>query len=86
MDQQEMDLPEDIITMVDEDGNEEDFVVIDIVEIHGKQYALLAKAEEAEAEEANVLIMRLENETLVNIDDEEEFNHVVAHLEGHAHA
>lgn len=86
MDQQEMDLPEDIITMVDEDGNEEDFVVIDVVEIHHKQYALLAKVEEAEAEEANVLIMRLENETLVNIDDEEEFKHVVEHLEGHAHA
>lgn len=74
-----------VITMVDEDGNEEDFVILDVVEIHGKQYALLTKPENIEADEPEVLLMRMENDTLVNIEDENEFNHVISHLEGHAH-
>jgi len=74
-----------VITMVDEDGNEEDFVILDVVDIHGKQYALLTKPENIEEDEPEVLLMRLENDTLVNIEDENEFNHVISHLEGHAH-
>lgn len=73
-----------VITMVDDEGNEEDFVILDVVEIHGKQYALLTKPENIEEDEPEVLLMRLENDTLVNIEDENEFNHVISHLEGHA--
>lgn len=82
---QEQDEELSVITMVDEDGNEEDFVILDVVELHDRQYALLTKPENIEEDEPEVLIMRMENDTLVNIEDEEEFNHVIAHLEGHAH-
>lgn len=76
---------EDRITMVDDQGHEHDFVVLDVIDLHDRTYALLTPAESEGDEEGEVVIMRIENDTLVNIEDEEEFNHVVSHLEGHAH-
>lgn len=73
-----------LVTLIDEDGTEQDFEVVEVVEIHGQAYALLVPAG-AEEEEAEVLILKVVNETLVNIEDEDEFNHVVSHLQGHAH-
>lgn len=83
--EENQDNQENVVTLVDEDGNEEEFVVLDVVEIHDVQYALLAPAGSEEEEEVEVLIMRLENEELVPIEDDAEIAHVIEHLEGHAH-
>lgn len=74
---------EDIVTLVDEDGNEHEFAVIDIIEVDEKEYALLLPAEsESEAEDSeDVLVLRFEDDSLVMIDDENEFNRVVQYLE-----
>lgn len=74
---------EDIVTLVDEDGNEHEFAVVDIIEVDEKEYALLMPADgEGEDEEAeDVLVLRFEDDSLVMIEDEAEFNRVVSYLE-----
>lgn len=72
------------VTLVDESGEEQDFDVVEVVQIHGNAYALLTPTG-ADEEEAEVLILKVVNDTLANIEDEAEFNHVVSHLQGHAH-
>lgn len=75
---------EDIVTLVDEDGNEHEFTVVDIIEVDEKEYALLMPAEgeeQADEEGEDVLVLRFEDDTLVMIEDEAEFNRVVQYLE-----
>ncbi|HEY9289124.1 MAG TPA: hypothetical protein VIT43_13990 [Candidatus Dormibacteraeota bacterium] len=48
-------------------GEEESYVVHDVVEIEGETYYVL----QAEADEDQVLILRREGESLVTLDDEE---------------
>ncbi len=77
---------ENLITLQDEEGNEHEFAVVDIIEVDGREYALLMpnEAEEGETEgedDDSVLVLRFEDDTLVMIEDEEEFNRVVAYLE-----
>ena len=48
-------------------GEEESYVVHDVVEIEGQTYYVL----QAEADEDRVLILRREGESLVTLDDEE---------------
>lgn len=79
-----MEEKENLVTLVDEDGQEQEFEIVEVVEIHGQSYALLTPANAGE-QEAEVLILKVVGETLTNIEDEEEFNHVVGHLQGHAH-
>ena len=57
-------------------GEEESYVVHDVVEIEGETYYVL----QAEADEARVLILRREGESLVTLDDEEH-DRVVEQLE-----
>ncbi|WP_337833544.1 DUF1292 domain-containing protein [Desulfotruncus arcticus] len=73
-------LPEqdEIITLVDEDGNEHDAIIYSIVEFDGKNYAIVIPVgeEEEEEEEAEAFVLRIdqddeEGEILVEIDDEE---------------
>ncbi len=69
---------DDIVTLVDEDGGEHDFEVIDILEVDGKEYAILLPLEEGEGE---AVILRIEagedgNEVLVDIEDDEEWEKV----------
>jgi len=75
---------EDIVTLVDEDGNEHEFAVVDIIEVDDKEYALLMPAEgegEGDEESEDVLVLRFEDDSLVMIEDEAEFNRVVKYLE-----
>lgn len=69
------------VTMVDEEGKEHEFEVLEVVSIHGKEYALLCPQG---TEGEDVLIMRVSGDTLEEIEDDHEFEHVIAHLEGHA--
>lgn len=73
-----------VVTLIDEAGNQQDFTLLQVVQIHESAYALLAPGEEAAAEPGTVVILRVEESNLVSIDDEGEFEHVVAHLQGHA--
>jgi putative Holliday junction resolvase len=73
---------EDIVTLVDEDGKEHEFAVVDIIEVDNKEYALLMPSEGEEgAEDEEVLVLRFEEDSLVMIEDEAEFNKVVQYLE-----
>jgi len=73
---------ENLITLQDEEGNEHEFAVVDIIEVDGREYALLMPNEPDEQEgDDSVLVLRFEDDTLVMIEDEEEFNRVVAYLE-----
>ena len=82
---------EDAIALQDEDGKDHIFHVIDILELSGKDYALLAPemddgdADDSEEDDDDdeFLIVRLEkNRTdVVMIEDEAEFNAVAAEIE-----
>lgn len=74
---------EDIVTLVDEEGNEHEFAVVDIIEVDDKEYALLmpTEAEGDEEDTEDVLVLRFEEDSLVMIEDEDEFNRVVQYLE-----
>jgi len=45
------DMDEKLVTLVDEDGAERDFVVIDIIELEGSRYAVLLPTENVEMDE-----------------------------------
>ena len=65
----------EVITLVDEEGEEHDFEVLDILEIDGSEYAVLLPAEgDDEAVEAIILKFSQDedgNEILVDPEDEE---------------
>lgn len=72
---------EDVVTLLDEEGNEHDFSVVDIIEVEGKEYALLMPADTENPDEEEVLVLRFEEDSLVMIEDENEFQRVVQFLE-----
>lgn len=69
---------EEIITLIDEEGAEHDFTVIDIIEVDGSEYAILLPEEE-NSEEAIILKITYDddgNELLVDIEEDEEWEKV----------
>ena len=76
-----------LIETVDEDGNVINFELYDIVEVEGKEYALLlpAEAEEENSEDGEIVIMRLtkdgEDYLFETIEDDEEFDKVEAYIQ-----
>lgn len=73
--------PEEVITLVDEEGAEHDFEVIDIIEVEGSQYAILLPVEEEKGEDEEAIILKFTydddgNELLVDIEDDEEWEKV----------
>lgn len=69
---------EEVITLIDEEGAEHDFMVIDIIEVDGSEYAILLPVEE-ESEEAIILKITYDddgNELLVDIEEDEEWEKV----------
>lgn len=85
----------DVVTLVDEDGNKHDFAVVDIFPVNLKQYAILVPVnydadeveEEIEPGEDEAYIFRIEVneddgvETLVEVEDEAEWNEVATEWE-----
>jgi len=72
---------EEIITLTDEEGNEHEFVVVDVIEVETKEYAILLPIDTEEDEEAEAVILRLEkdgdgDDVLVDIESEEEWETV----------
>ena len=73
---------DEVITLTDENGEDHDFVVVDVIEVNAHEYAILLPYETAEEEEAEAVILRLERaadgeDQLVEIDDESEWQAVV---------
>lgn len=69
---------EEVVTLVDEEGEEHDFTVIDIIEVDGSEYAILLPVDE-ESNEAIILKFTQDeegNELLVDIEDDEEWEKV----------
>jgi putative Holliday junction resolvase len=73
---------DEIITLTDEDGEDHDFVVVDVIEVSDQEYAILLPYEAADEEEAEAVILRVEksddgDDQLVEIEDEAEWQAVV---------
>jgi uncharacterized protein YrzB (UPF0473 family) len=79
--EQELEAADDTVTLVDENGVNFEFQVVDIVEVDGKEYALLLPADADESEDQEVLVMRLEGDAFVMLEDDAEFQNVVKKLE-----
>lgn len=70
--------PDEIVTLVDEEGEEHDFTLIKIIEVDGAEYAILLPADEDDNE---AIILRLTkdedgNDLLVDIEDDDEWEKV----------
>ena len=78
---QEIDTAEDIVTLVDEEGKNHDFQVVDIIEVEDREYALLLPADSDDPEQDEVLVLRFEEDRFEMIEDEAEFQKVVKVLE-----
>lgn len=74
-----------IIETIDEEGNTINFELYDIVEVEGREYALLLPTDAEEGEDDEIVLMRLtkdgEDYLFETIDDEEEFDKVAAYVE-----
>ena len=70
-----------LVTLVDEDGNEQEFEVIDIFSVDAKEYVAIAPPE-VEEDDDEVMVFRLEvdeetgEELLHDIADDDEWNRV----------
>lgn len=72
---------DDVVILVDEEDQEHAFVIIDMLEVDGSQYAILSPLEEEE-ESDDAIILRIakdENgeEMLYDIEDDKEWQKVV---------
>ncbi len=73
---------DNIIVLNDEDGQEVKFEFLDLVEFEGEEYVVLLPADEAEEDEGEVVILKVEDtdseeeESYVSVDDEETLNKV----------
>ncbi|WP_419742679.1 DUF1292 domain-containing protein [Paraclostridium dentum] len=73
-------MQENIVNLIDQDGNEIQFEIILTLEAEGKEYAILMPLEDNDAEEA--LIFRIdtdeEGDILTPLESDEEYETVVA--------
>lgn len=88
MNDEEKNVPEmdeeldNVIVLNDEEGNEVQFEFLDLVELDGEEYVVLLPTSEEEADEGEVVILKVEDteseeeESYVSVDDEEILNKV----------
>jgi len=75
---------DDIIVLIDEDGEEVEFEHIDTIEMNGNEYVVLAplgEEDDDDREEEEVVILRVEHsedgeDTFVTIEDDDELEEV----------
>ena len=69
---------DEVITLIDEDGAEHDFLVIDIIEVDDFEYAVLLPVNEGNDEAIILKIIDDDdgNELLIDIEDDEEWEKV----------
>ncbi len=81
MENNETMIPEEesaILTLTDENGNDQNFEYLDVIEYEGKEYLIVMPAEE---EETHIVILEIEpvdeeNENYLSIEDEDLLNAV----------
>ena len=77
------------VTLVDEEGNEVDFVIVHVMDFEGAQYAIMEPRETLDDDEAEIVAMKLGvdddgDETLLPLEDDEYdrvFEAYVKHVE-----
>ncbi len=74
------------ITLVDEEGQEHRFNLLNIVEVEGSKYAVMVPETQETEEDEEAVIFKIETdeegeEVLVDIEDDEEFSKVCEALE-----
>lgn len=69
----------DVITVSDEEGHQHEFTVLEYLEVDDRRYMVVVPSDAPDDEAA--VILRVEGDTLISVDDEEEFDRVVAALE-----
>jgi uncharacterized protein YrzB (UPF0473 family) len=75
---------DDIVILVDENGEEVEFEHIDTIEMNGNEYVVLAPLEEEDAEENDeeeVIILKIEHnedgeDSFVTVEDDDELDEV----------
>ncbi len=74
-----------LIETIDEEGNVIKFELFDIVEVEGREYALLLPTDAEEGEDDEIVLMRLlkdgEDYLFETIDNDEEFEKVAQYVE-----
>lgn len=66
---------EDVITLLDEDGVEHEFSIVDVLDVGERRYAILQPLEGG-TDPDTAVIFRMEADTLVTIEDDAEFEQV----------
>jgi uncharacterized protein YrzB (UPF0473 family) len=74
---------EDVITLLDEEGTEHEFSIVDVLEVSDQRYAILQPLEGGDDPDTAV-IFRMEGDALVTIEDDAEFERVRAAFEAEA--
>ena len=84
---------DDIVTLVDENGEEVEFELIDTVEMNGNEYVVLAPLEEDEYDETDeddeeVIILKVEHnedgeDSYVTVEDNDELDAVFEEFQAH---
>lgn len=64
------------VTLVDDEGNEKDFVIVHVLPFEGAQYAIMEPLETLDEDEAEIVAMKLGvdddgDETLLPLEDDE---------------
>lgn len=74
---------DDVVVLVDENGDEVEFEHLDTIEMNGSEYVVLAPTEEsaASADEEGVIILKIEHgengeDSFVTVDDDDEMDAV----------
>ena len=80
---------DDVVVLMDEDGNETEFEYLDTVEMEEKEYVVLLPVLENRAEAEEVLILRVDQDdegedVFSSIDDESELNAVFEQFKSQA--
>lgn len=75
-----------LITLVDEDGNEHRFTLLNVLEVEGSKYAVMFPETAEEEDDEEAIIFRIDTdeageEVLVDIEDDNEFDKVCQVLE-----
>ena len=71
---------EEKVVLVDEDGEEHEFALIDVIEVDGEEYAILEPLE-AEEDDSDAIILKIgkdenDEDILYDIEDDEEWEKV----------
>jgi uncharacterized protein YrzB (UPF0473 family) len=66
---------EDVITLLDDEGVEHEFSIVDVLEVSDQRYAILQPLGTVE-EPDSAVIFRMEGDALVTIEDDAEFDRV----------